>query len=160
MRTKAEAFIHRHFEAVYQGEEFLAMPFDQLAQLLSSEAVSVTSEEFTFRGASVHQTICAVQCSGVQCSPWDARRASHLPTLGHFSLIPPFLPSAPLQPSRAGSCTTWRTAASTSSPSSAPCASRCVRAFVLAFPLLALHTRARSLSLPLADLADLTEGRG
>lgn len=50
MRTRAEAFIHRHFESVYQGEEFLAMPFEQLVALLRSDSVSVASEETTFRG--------------------------------------------------------------------------------------------------------------
>lgn len=51
MKARAEAYIHRHFESVYQGDEFLAMPFDQLAALLGSDSVSVTSEETTFRGA-------------------------------------------------------------------------------------------------------------
>lgn len=53
MKARAEAFIHRHFEAVYQGEEFLAMPFEQLVALLGSDSVSVASEETTFRGACV-----------------------------------------------------------------------------------------------------------
>jgi len=50
MKARAEAFIHRHFESVYQSDEFLAMPFDQLLALLSSDSVSVASEETTFRG--------------------------------------------------------------------------------------------------------------
>ncbi len=52
MRTRAEAYINRHFELVYQGDEFLAIPVDQLLQLLSSESVSVASEETTFRAVS------------------------------------------------------------------------------------------------------------
>jgi hypothetical protein len=74
MRAKAEAYIHRHFENVYQviprrnskrkrpfvykcmpavcqGDEFLSLPLDQLLQLLSSESVSISSEEVTFKGA-------------------------------------------------------------------------------------------------------------
>lgn len=51
MRTKAEAFINRHFESVYLGDEFLSMPLEQLVQLLSSDSVSVSSEETTFRAA-------------------------------------------------------------------------------------------------------------
>lgn len=51
MRSRAEAFINRHFEQVYQGDEFLAMPLDQLVQLLSSECVSLASEETTFIAA-------------------------------------------------------------------------------------------------------------
>jgi len=51
MRIKAEAYLHRHFESVYLGEEFLQMPLDKLVQLLSNDSVSVTSEETIFNAA-------------------------------------------------------------------------------------------------------------
>lgn len=53
MKARAEAYIHRHFESVYKGEEFLAMPFDQLVALLGSDSISITSEQITFQGAYV-----------------------------------------------------------------------------------------------------------
>lgn len=70
MRTKAEAYIHRHFESVYLGEEFLAMSLEQLVQLLASDAVSVSSEEIIFRAAVRWMT-----------HAFETRRAHILPLL-------------------------------------------------------------------------------
>ena len=70
MRTRAEAYINRHFESVYLGEEFSAMPLEQLVQLLNSDSVSVSSEEIIFRAAVRWMT-----------HAFEARRAYILPLL-------------------------------------------------------------------------------
>lgn len=52
MRLRSEAFIHRHFEAVCLSDEFLFLPIDQLLPLLTCDAISLKSEETTFKGTN------------------------------------------------------------------------------------------------------------
>lgn len=66
MRVRSEAFIHRHFEAVCLSDEFLFLPIDQLLPLLTCDAISLKSEETTFKGTKHRATsIDWVKCSSL-----------------------------------------------------------------------------------------------
>ncbi|CAM9498992.1 unnamed protein product, partial [Phaeothamnion confervicola] len=51
LRSRAEVYIHRNFDKVSESQEFLTVPFEQLHELLCSEALSVAGEHVPYEAA-------------------------------------------------------------------------------------------------------------